>query len=99
MKGSHKDTLFNEKLPQHFVTFVEILFAVVPGSTIWEFRTYLFHPNLQNPSFWALVSVYFTAVTSWIGWHKSTTDYPYARSRAGHVRSIVDAFIVATYSI
>lgn len=97
MKSSHKDTLFNEKLTQHFVTFVEILFAVVLGSSIWEFRTYLFHPNWQSPSFWALVSVYLTAVTSWIGWHKSTTKYPYTNSRAGYVRSISDAFIVATY--
>lgn len=97
MKGSRKDTLFNEKLTQHFVTFVEILFAVALGSSIWEFRTYLFHPDWQSPSFWALVSVYFTAVTSWIGWHKSTTKYPYTNSRAGYVRSILDAFTVATY--
>ncbi len=95
--GHHKDSLLNEKLTQHFVTFVEILFAVALGSSIWEFRTYLFHPNLQSPSFWALVSVYFTAVTSWIGWHKSTTKYPYTNSRAGYFRSILDAFIVATY--
>jgi len=97
VKGSRIDTLFNEKLTQHFVTFVEILFAVALGSSIWEFRPYLFHPDWQSPSFWALVSVYFTAVTSWIGWHKSTTKYPYTNSRAGYVRSILDAFIVATY--
>jgi 5'(3')-deoxyribonucleotidase len=97
VKGRGKDTLFNEKLTEHFVTFVEILFAVVLGSSIWELRSYLFHPDWQNPSFWALVSVYLTAVTSWIGWHKSTTKYPYTNSRAGYVRSIFDAFIVATY--
>lgn len=90
----------NNKLPRHFVTFVEIFFAVVLGASIVdpEIRTLLFPPASASLSFWALITVYFTAITSWTGWHKSTIKYPYSDSRLGEVRSVVDAIIVATYA-
>jgi 5'(3')-deoxyribonucleotidase len=90
----------NNKLPRHFVTFVEIFFAVVLGASIVdpEIRTLLFPPAFASLSFWALITVYFTAITSWTGWHKSTIKYPYSDSRLGEVRSVVDAIIVATYA-
>ena len=86
------------RLP-HFVTFVEIFFAVVLGASILEpeIRALLFPPAFASPSFWALIAVYFTAITSWTGWHKSTTEYPYSDSRIGEARSVVDAIIVAVY--
>lgn len=86
------------RLPHHFVSFVEIFFAVVLGGSILELHTFLFPPNLASPSFWALITVYFTAGTSWIGWHKSTRRYPYSDSRIGYVRSVLDALIVGTYA-
>ncbi len=84
----------------HFVTFVEIFFAVVLGASILEpeIRALLFPPAFASPSFWALIAVYFTAITSWTGWHKSTIKYPYSDSRLGEVRSIVDAIIVVAYA-
>lgn len=90
----------NEKLgslPRHFITFVEIFFAVVLGASILEFYKFLFPPDLTSPSFWAIVTVYFVAVTSWIGWHKSVTEFPYTDSGAGYIRSMLDAIIVGTY--
>lgn len=83
----------------HFVTFVEIFFAVVLGASILEpeIRALLFPPAFASLSFWALVAVYFAAITSWTGWHKSTTEYPYSDSRIGEARSVVDALIVAVY--
>jgi 5'(3')-deoxyribonucleotidase len=86
------------RLPHHFVTFVEIFFAVVLGASILEFHTFLFPPDLTSPSFWALITVYFVAVTSWIGWHKSTTEFPYTDSGAGYLRSLLDAVIVGNYA-
>lgn len=86
------------KLPQHFRGFVEIFFAVVLGASVLEFHALLFPPDLINPSFWALTVIYFTAVTSWISWHKSTTTYPYTNSTAGHLRSVLDAVIVVIYA-
>jgi len=86
------------RFPHHFVTFVEILFAVVLGASILEFNEFLFPPDLTSPNFLALIAVYFAAVTSWIGWHKSTIKYPYTDSGAGQVRSVLDAVIVGTYA-
>lgn len=90
----------DNKLPLHFVTFVEIFFGVVLGASLVdpEIRVLLFPPAFASLSFWALVTVYFTAITSWTGWHKSTMKYPYSDSRLGEVRSVVDAIIVATYA-
>ncbi len=88
----------NGRLPHHFVTFVEILFAVVLGASLLEFHTLLFPPAVAQLSFWALVTVYFAAVTSWVSWHKSTIEYPYTDSGAGRVRSILDAAIVGGYA-
>jgi 5'(3')-deoxyribonucleotidase len=90
----------DNKLPLHFVTFVEIFFGVVLGASIVdpEIRALLFPPAFASLSFWALIAVYFTAITSWTGWHKSTIKYPYSDSRLGEVRSVVDAIIVATYA-
>jgi len=90
----------DNKLPRHFVTFVEIFFAVVLGASIVdpEIRALLFPPAFASLGFWALIAVYVTAITSWTGWHKSTIKYPYGDSRLGEVRSVVDAIIVATYA-
>lgn len=90
----------SNNLPHHFVTFVEIFFAVVLGASIAEpeIRALLFPPAFANQSFWALVAVYITAITSWTGWHRSTIKYPYSNSRLGEIRSIVDAIIVVTYA-
>ncbi len=85
-------------LPQHFVTFVEIFFAVVLGSSILEFADPLFKGDLGNPSFWALISVYITAAASWAGWHNSTNQYPYTTSKAGYLRAALDALIVVNYA-
>jgi 5'(3')-deoxyribonucleotidase len=86
-------------LPHHFAAFVEVFFAVVLGASILEpeIRTLLFPPAVTSLSFWALVVVYFTAITSWIGWHKSTIEFPYTDSRAGRVRSVLDAVVVLMY--
>ncbi len=84
--------------PHHFVTFVELFFAIVLGASILEFNDLLFPPDFANPSFWAIVAVYFTAVTSWIAWHKSTILHPYTDSGAGYLRSILDGLIVVTYA-
>ncbi|MFO7996670.1 MAG: hypothetical protein R6U93_05975 [Dehalococcoidia bacterium] len=90
----------NRGAPRHFVTFVEIFFAVVLGASIVdpEIRLLLFPPAFARLSFWALIGVYFAAITSWTGWHRSTIKYPYSDSRLGEVRSVVDAIIVATYA-
>jgi len=88
------------RLPHHFAAFVEIFFAVVLGASILEpeIRGLLFPPAVTNLGFWALVAVYFTAITSWMGWHKSTIEFPYTDSGAGQVRSVLDAVVVVTYA-
>lgn len=89
----------DNKRTRHFVSFVEIFFAVVLGTSIVdpEIRALLFPPALGSLSFWALIAVYLTAITSWAGWHKSTLKYPYTDSRLGELRSVADALIVVVY--
>jgi 5'(3')-deoxyribonucleotidase len=86
------------RFSHHFVTFVEIFFAVVLGASILRFNEFLFPPDLTSRSFWALIVVYFAAVTSWTGWHSSVDKCPYTRSVAGYLRSLLDAVIVGTYA-
>jgi 5'(3')-deoxyribonucleotidase len=87
----------NKKLLQYPITLVEILFAVVIGASILRFSDLLFPPTYTTLNFWALIVAYFTAITSWFGWHKSTNKYPYTDSGAGRLRSSLDAFIVGVY--
>jgi 5'(3')-deoxyribonucleotidase len=87
----------NARLSQYPITFVEIIFAVVIGASVLYFHEFLFPPDLSSLSFWALCAAYFAAITSWFGWHKSTTEYSYTTSQVGQARSILDAIIVITY--
>jgi 5'(3')-deoxyribonucleotidase len=87
----------DKKLLQYPITFVEIIFTVVIGASILRFNELLFPPACTTLSFWALIVSYFTAITSWFGWHKSTSKYPYTDSGAGRLRSVLDAIIVAAY--
>ena len=79
------------------VSFVEIIFAVVLGSSILKFSDILFPPTLTSPNFWALTIAYINAITSWFGWHKSTNIYPYTPSKKGSFRSVLDGIIVVVY--
>lgn len=80
-----------------FVTFGEILFAVVLGASLIEFNEFLFPPVVSSLSFWALIVVYVAVITSWIGWHKSTSKYPYTDTILGMTRAVVDGLIIVLY--
>lgn len=86
------------KFPGHFITFVEIFFGVVLGQSLLRFNEYLFPPMPTSLIFWALGSVYFTAITSWFGWRQTTIKHPYTNSGIGRIRSVLDAIIVALYA-
>jgi 5'(3')-deoxyribonucleotidase len=86
-----------KRLSERFVTFVELFFAVALAASLLQFDDILFPPDPGNISFWALLIVYITAITSWTGWHRSTLDYPYTESRAGILRAFLDATVVGTY--
>jgi 5'(3')-deoxyribonucleotidase len=87
-----------DRFSRHFVTFVEIFFAVVLGASILAFNELLFPPDPASRSFWALIVVYFAAATSWIGWHDTVDNFPYTRSVTGYLRALSDAVIVSTYA-
>jgi len=95
--GRSGNNEYDTRLLQYPITFVEIIFAVVLGASVLYFHEFLFPPDLSNLSPWALFTAYFTAITSWFGWHKSTIKYPYTVSWAGQIRAILDAIIVVTY--
>lgn len=82
----------------YLASYVHIFFSVVLGTSILVFKDTLFSLDFGNPSFWALVSVYVAAATSWMGWSKNAIDYPHSPNRCGYLRSLVDSMIVATYA-
>lgn len=93
--SGHERAFVASKFP---ITLVEIIFAVVIGGSILQFHELLFPPVLTCINLWALLVAYFTAVASWFGWHKSTTEYPYTDSAIGRLRSVLDGFIVVSYA-
>lgn len=88
----------NKKFLGWFVTLGEIVFAVVLGTSLIEFNELLFPPIWSSLSFWALIVVYITVFTSWDGWHKSTSEYPYTDTRLGILRALADAVIIILYA-
>jgi len=85
------------RLSERFVAFVQLFFAVALAASLLQFDDILFPPDPGNISFWALLTVYLTAITSWTGWHKSTLNYPYTESRVAILRAFLDATVVGTY--
>lgn len=80
-----------------FENFVVLLFGVVLGASLLEFRDHLFPPDLASMAFYGLVLTYFGSSASWEGWHTSVDKYPYTKTILGRLRALTDVSIVGTY--
>lgn len=79
------------------VTLVQVVFAVVIGGGLIEFREILFPPK-GTIALYALIAVYATAIMSWAGYHYRMEQYPYTHTKLGIWRLFIDILIVITYA-
>lgn len=59
----------------HYEIFIDILYAVVIGETIFEYGRELFDPLAISTL--AMITVYIAIISSWLFWHKAITRYPH----------------------
>lgn len=97
-------TGINKKISDRLVDFIDIIFAVVVGTSITTvFSGNSFHtwPSVQeivtlpNISLWV---AYLAVVMSWVGYHKMIELNPYTLNRWGYVRFVLDFLIVFIYT-
>lgn len=79
---------------------VDIVFAVVVGQSINEYRSQLFPPEVTSLSFWALIGVYAAIILSWIGYHHLLKNKKYLieETAFAKLRLTNDLSIVVLYS-
>ncbi len=73
------------------ITVVPLLFAVVLGSSLIEFRDFLIPSTVASLNFWALVIVYLSAFASWFGYQEAALRYPYTRRPIARLRAAIEA--------
>jgi len=80
------------------ITLVPLLFAVVLGSSLIEFRDILIPSKLASLNFWALVTVYLSAFASWFGYQEAALRYPYTRRPIARLRAAVEAMVAINWA-
>jgi len=80
-----------------FSEIVQIIFAVVLGTSLLYFSDSFFPPKYTSQNFWALLCVYVTSVLSLMGWKRSVQQFSYTDTKLGRLRSLVDSSIVLSY--
>jgi hypothetical protein len=81
-----------EKDSQKYVMFVDVLYAVVVGETIFSYGKELFSypPTLAT---FALVVTYISIISSFMFWHNAISKFPHEKP----YRFFVDIFVLVTY--
>ena len=77
------------------VSLIDILFVVVIAASFAFYGSYLFRPSTSPVIFAGLLTVYFMAITTWIGYHLNITEYPYTDSRLAKARFGIHLALVA----
>jgi len=89
-----------KQVSDRLINLIGILFSVVIGRSLIDFRMDLLFPSTSNAlRLFALFIVYGSIISSWRGYHMSITRYPYLGSKGGHKRFTFDVFIVIVYTI
>lgn len=78
-------------------SLIDILYAVVIGTGLFEFQDVLLRPEASFAAFFALASVYVTVAWSWYGYHQSMYQHPYS-GLPGHFRLVTDFLILVMYA-
>jgi len=81
------------------VTLIGILFSVVIGRSLIDFRMDLLLLDYNVLRLFALFIIYSSIVCSWYGYHKTINLYHYRSSIWGHARFLSDILIVVWYTI
>jgi len=97
MKTHVPVTSVSEHLAER-IAIVPLLFAVVLGSSLIEFRAVFFPPHLSRIDFWALSIAYLAAFLSWFGWHEATYRFPYTRRPIARLRAGLEALVAISWA-
>ena len=76
---------------KHYVLFIDVLYAVVVGETIFTYGEELF--NSPSISTLALVVTYISIISSFIFWHSAISKYPHKKP----YRFFVDIIVLIVY--
>jgi hypothetical protein len=76
---------------KHYVLFIDVLYAVVVGETIFTYGEELF--NSLSISTLALVVTYISIISSFIFWHSAISKYPHKKP----YRFFVDITVLVVY--
>jgi cytochrome c oxidase assembly factor CtaG len=76
---------------KHYVLFIDVLYAVVVGETIFTYGEELF--NIPSISTLALVVTYISIISSFIFWHNAISKYPHQKP----YRFFVDIIVLIVY--
>ena len=80
-----------ESFESNYPAFIEVLYAVIVGESLFVYGKELFSPFLVST--WALVVTYMAIISSWLFWHAAVKLY--SHNRIG--RFIIDIFVLVTY--
>lgn len=76
---------------RHYVLFIDVLYAVVVGETIFTYGEELF--NSPSISTLALIVTYISIISSFIFWHSAISKYPHKKP----YRFFVDIIVLIVY--
>lgn len=76
---------------KHYILFVDVLYAVVVGETIFAYGNELF--SSLSISTFALVVTYVSIISSFIFWHSAISKFPHKKP----YRFFVDILVLITY--
>lgn len=76
---------------KHYVLFIDVLYAVVVGETIFTYGEELF--NSPSISTLALIVTYISIISSFIFWHSAMSKYPHKKP----YRFFVDMIVLIVY--
>jgi hypothetical protein len=79
------------EVSKHYVLFIDVLYAVVVGETIFTYGEELF--NIPSISTLALVVTYISIISSFIFWHSAISNYPHKKP----YRFFVDIIVLIVY--
>ena len=84
--------MFTEtKPPNYYAVFVDVLYAVLVGETLFQFANEFLKP-LETSTF-SLSVVYIALFSSWLYWHKAVVKYPHQNIG----RFILDMLVLIIY--
>ena len=80
------------------MSLVDTIFGVILAEGFVIYQANITNPFLSLQTDFALVVAYATIISSWIGYHRSVSLYPYNPNSWGRIHLSLDIFILVLYA-